>query len=95
MCRHADAAGGTVLIAAADGTVKWRYEWQRPQICWHLPHGNLLFCHATGVIETTYGKKIVLAYHAPSRAEVHARRPLPDGQVMPVGCRSCRIVEID
>lgn len=90
-----DAAGGTVSIVAADGTIEWRFERQHPQDCWQLPNGNILFCHADGVIEVTYAKEIVWEYHAPSGAEVHACQPLPDGLVMAVECGTARIVEID
>lgn len=89
-----DHNGGTVSIVAADGTIEWRIEAQRPQDCWRLPNGNILFAYEFGAKEVTADKQVVWEYRAPDKVEVHACQPLPDGQVLVVECGTSRIVEV-
>ncbi len=90
-----DSAGGKIAIVSAAGKVEWEVAYKHPQDCWMLPNGNILFCYVAGAIEMTREKKIVWAYKAPEKTEVHACQPLPDGKVMIVECGTSRIIEVD
>jgi len=89
-----DHNGGTVSIVAADGSIEWQVEARRPQDCWRLPNGNILFAYEFGAKEVSADKNVVWEYRAPDKVEVHACQPLPDGQVLVVECGTSRIVEV-
>lgn len=90
-----DSANNRVCVLSADGKVEWEYPAVHPQDCWRLPNGNYLFCFRDGALELTPRKEKVWQYQAPSKAEVHACQPLPDGRVLLVECGSSRVIEVD
>ena len=89
-----DHDGGTVSIVAADGAIEWQTEAKRPQDCWQLPNGNILFAHENGAKEVSTDKLVVWEYRAPEKVEVHACQPLSDGKVLVVECGTSRLVEV-
>ena len=90
-----DHNGDQVCIVSQNGAIEWRMEAKRPQDCWQLPNGNILFCHQNGAIEADRDRKIVWQYKAPKGVECHACQPLSDGSVMVVEGGTSRIVEVD
>jgi outer membrane protein assembly factor BamB len=95
-----DHNGDQVCIVERDGRISWRMEAKRPQDCWLLPNGNILFAHMYGATEATRPTDgstptIVWEYKAPKDVECHACQPLPDGNVMVVEGGTSRIVEVD
>ncbi len=89
-----DHNGGTVSIVAADGSIEWQVEAKRPQDCWQLPNGNILFAYESGAKEVSVDKLVAWEYRAPEKVEVHACQPLSDGKVLVVECGTSRLVEV-
>lgn len=90
-----DYGGDKVAVVSADGKVEWEYPAKKPQDCWRMPNGDVLFCYVNGAMEVTTDKKIVWEYRAPEKTEVHACQPLADGRVLVVECGSSRLIEVD
>lgn len=90
-----DHNGDQVCRVSLSGAIEWRMEAKRPQDCWQLPNGNVLFCHQNGAIEADRDRNIVWQYQAPKGVECHACQPLSDGKVMVVEGGTSRIVEVD
>jgi len=90
-----DYGGDRVTILSATGEIEWQGEAKKPQDCWRLPNGNILFAYLNGAKEVTRDQKVVWEYQAPEKVECHACQPLPDGNVLVVECGTSRIVEVD
>lgn len=92
-----DYGGNTVSIVSKSGDIEWQVEAQRPQDCWLLPNGNILFAYVAGAKEMTLDKKVVWEYKAPTdvKLECHACQPLPNGHVLIVECGTSRLIEVD
>ncbi len=88
-----DYQGNKVAIIAPDGSVEWEFAAQTPQDCWHLPNGNVLFCHSKGVREVSRDKQVVWEYKAPAQAQCHSCQPLSDGNVLVAECGLSRLIE--
>lgn len=92
-----DYGGNTVSLVSKTGEIDWQVQAQRPQDCWLLPNGNILFAYVGGAREMTRDKKVVWEYQAPAdvKVECHAAQPLPDGGVLIVECGTSRLIEVD
>ncbi len=90
-----DYNGGHVSIVAADGSIEWQVDAMKPQDCWLLPNGNVLFAYVGGAKEMTKDKQVAWEYKAPEKVECHAAQPLPNGNVLVVEGGTSRIVEVD
>ncbi|MDZ4287435.1 MAG: PQQ-binding-like beta-propeller repeat protein [Prosthecobacter sp.] len=92
-----DYGGNQVCIVSKSGEIEWRVEAQRPQDCWLLPNGNILFCYVAGAKEVTRDKQVVWEYKAPTdiKMECHACQPLPNGNVLVIETGTSRIIEVD
>jgi len=90
-----DYSGDKVTILSAEGEIQWQVEAKRPQDCWQLPSGNILFAYQNGAKEMTRDKKVVWEYQAPEKVECHGCQPLTDGNVLVVECGTSRIIEVD
>lgn len=91
-----DYSGDKVCLVSAEGKIDWQVEARRPQDCWLLPNGNVLFAYVGGAKEVTPGKDVAWEYKAPQKGvECHAAQPLPNGNVLIVECGTSRLIEID
>lgn len=92
-----DYGGNKVSIVSKSGDIEWQVEAARPQDCWLLPNGNILFAYVGGAKEVTMTKEVVWEYKAPTdvKVECHACQPLPDGNVLVVECGTSRLIEVD
>ncbi|MEZ5385817.1 MAG: PQQ-binding-like beta-propeller repeat protein [Prosthecobacter sp.] len=91
-----DYSGDKVCMVSAEGKIEWQVEARRPQDCWLLPNGHVLFAYVGGAKEVTQGGEVVWEYKAPEKGvECHAAQPLPDGRVLVVECGTSRLIEVD
>ena len=92
-----DYNGNKVCLVAKSGDIEWQVEAPRPQDCWLLPNGNILFAYVGGAKEMTKDKQVVWEYKAPTdvKLECHSCQPLPNGNVLVVECGTARLIEVD
>ncbi|SKB02196.1 hypothetical protein SAMN02745166_03573 [Prosthecobacter debontii] len=92
-----DYGGNTISIVTPSGQIEWQIETKRPQDCWLLPNGNILFAYLDGAQEITRDKQVVWEYKAPTdtKVECHACQPLPNGDVLIVECGTSRLIEVN
>lgn len=91
-----DYSGDQVCLVSDEGKIEWRVEAKRPQDCWLLPNGNILFAYVGGAKEVTPSKEVAWEYKAPEKGvECHAAQPLPSGHVLIVECGTSRLIEVD
>ena len=89
-----DYVGNKVAIVAADGRVEWQTPAERPQDCWLLPNGNILFSHVHGAKEVRYDQSVAWEYVADPKVEIQGCQPLSDGGVLVVECGPGRLLEV-
>ena len=89
-----DYVGNQVAIIAADGRVEWSTPAEKPQDCWLLPNGNVLFSHVKGAKEVRPDQSIAWQYVAEAKTEIQGCQPLPDGRVLVVECGPGRLLEV-
>lgn len=90
-----DYGGDKVTILSASGEIEWQVEAKRPQDCWRMPNGNILFAYQNGAKEVTRDQQVVWEYKAPEKVECHGCQPLPNGNVLVIECGTSRIIEVD
>lgn len=89
-----DYVGNKVAIIAADGRVEWSTPAEKPQDCWRLANGNVLFSHVRGAKEVRADQTVAWEYVADPKTEIQGCQPLPDGRVLVVECGPGRLLEI-
>ncbi len=89
-----DHKGGRVAILSAKGDIEWEHSAEKPQDCWLLPNGNVLFSQMSGAVEVSMENEVVWEYKAPVKAKIHSCQPLPSGNVLVGESFMSRILEI-
>ncbi len=89
-----DYVGNKVAIVAADGRVEWETPAEKPQDCWLLPNGNVLFSHVHGAKEVRHDQSLAWEYVADPKVEIQGCQPLADGRVLVVECGPGRLLEV-
>lgn len=90
-----DYVGNKVAIVAADGRVEWQTPAEKPQDCWLLPNGNVLFSHVHGAKEVRPDQSLAWEYVGDPKVEIQGCQPLADGRVLVVECGPGRLLEVD
>ena len=89
-----DYVGNKVAIIAADGRIEWQTPAERPQDCWLLPNGNVLFSYVRGAKEVRRDQSVAWEYVADLKTEIQGCQPLGEGRVLVVECGPGRLLEV-
>jgi hypothetical protein len=93
---NCDYNGGHVSIVAPDGSIEWQVDAEKPQDCWMLPSGNVLFAYLHGAKEVTKDKQVVWEYRQDLKVKNHVKVKQKDGQEVEkdleenVECHACQ-----